>query len=115
MTEQAPRTGRHKVNLRRQLVTITIWRAMVVLCSSMVVLVIAGIGYTSYVDGQREQSEREARSELARQEREMDRRWCAVLVPLNRAYTATPPTTPIGQQVAKAFAALVVEFDCPDR
>ncbi len=107
-----PRRAR-RVNLRRPLVSVPVWRALVVLTSAMVVIVLAGIGYTAYVDGRRADAERSARAELQQQEREADRRWCRLLGLVTRAYETAPPATTLGEQLAAAYAELIAELGCP--
>lgn len=105
--------SKRKVNLRRQPLTVTRWRALLVICASLVTVAIIGIAYTGYVDSQRAQAERRARAELEQQEREADRRWCLLLTTLNRAYSSTPPQSEIGRQVAGAVLNLTLELGCP--
>lgn len=77
------------------------WIVLVSIVLSVMALAVAGVSYTSYVDGQRERSEREA-----------DRRWCQLLEPLDDAYTTVPPTSELGRRIAEAIHNLRVEFDC---
>lgn len=92
---------------------VSLRRALAVMCAALLVVAVASIGYTAWVDRQRERAERAARVELQRQEREADRRWCAVLVPLNQAYASAAPTSEVGRQVAAAIRSIVLEFGCP--
>lgn len=78
------------------------WYLLLVVCLSLVTLAGMNIGYTSYVDSQREKAEREA-----------DRRWCQLLTTLDSAYTAAPPTTPTGVRVAEAVRTLRLTLQCP--
>ena len=77
------------------------WMVLASVFFSVVLLTVAGVLYTGYVDGQREAAEREA-----------DRRWCQLLEPLDDAYLAGTPSTEIGRQVAAAIHNLRVAFDC---
>ena len=43
---------------------------------------------------------------------ENNRQWCELLVPLNRAYSSTPPATDLGKQVALAIERLTTRFGC---
>ena len=101
--EQGKRAHAHRrrVSLRRQPLTVPRWYALLAICVSMVTLAGMGIAYTSYVDGQREQAEREA-----------DRRWCLLLSTLDRAYSSTPPATELGRQVAIAIHNLTTQLQC---
>jgi hypothetical protein len=48
------------------------------------------------------------------QRAESDRRWCALLVELDQAYSAPPgPSTELGRKVAAEIHRLRVEFGCP--
>ncbi len=42
----------------------------------------------------------------AQVQRESDARWCDLLVTLDGAYSAQPPTTPTGQRIAAAMKRL---------
>lgn len=77
------------------------WYLLAVLLSSVLILSIAGVGYTTYVDNKRAASEREA-----------DRRWCELLVQLDSAYSIAPPSTETGRRVAKSIHDLKVSLDC---
>lgn len=77
------------------------WMVLASVFFSVVLLTVAGVLYTGYVDGQREAAEREA-----------DRRWCQLLEPLDDAYSTVAPTTELGRRVAEAIHNLRVEFDC---
>lgn len=44
--------------------------------------------------------------------RRNDRRWCALLVPLDNAYSATPPQTQTGRDVAAAIRRLRQQHGC---
>lgn len=78
------------------------WRLLATVFLATAGLALCGVLYTGYVDGQREAAEREA-----------DRRWCQLLVPLDDAYTAgPPPTTEVGKRVAVAIHNLRIAFGC---
>lgn len=77
------------------------WYALLMVVLSMIVLTGLSVGWTSYVDGQREQSEREA-----------DRRWCVLLVIVDDAYSDAPPTTETGRRLAEAYRQMLKAFDC---
>lgn len=85
----------------KRILTMPWWYALVAICVAMALLVAGGMGYTSYVDGEREAAEREA-----------DRRWCQLLVTLDQAYSAVPPSTELGRRVAGAIHTLRVDLDC---
>jgi hypothetical protein len=41
-----------------------------------------------------------------------ERQWCGLVVALDDAYRSTPPTTPLGRQVAAEMARLREQFGC---
>jgi hypothetical protein len=45
-------------------------------------------------------------------QRQADQRWCALVVSVDDAYLATPPQTPVGEQIAEAMHQLRQELDC---
>lgn len=92
---------RRRVNLRRQPLTMPRWYALLFVCLSVVTIGAINLAWTSHVDGQREQAEREA-----------DRRWCLLLTTLDRAYSSVPPSTELGRQVAAAITRLTVDLNC---
>lgn len=65
----------------------------IVLCTAL--LAVGGIAYT--------------RASVQRS----DRRWCDLLVTLDRQYRAAPPATEAGRGVAAAIAELRRQFGCP--
>lgn len=75
------------------------WMVLVTVVLSVMGLAVAGVSYTSYVDGEREAAERES-----------DRRWCDLLVTLDEA--SVPPTTELGHRVAAAIHRLRVDIGC---
>ncbi len=77
------------------------WIVLVTVFLSVMGLAIAGVLYTSHVDGQREKAEREA-----------DQRWCELLNTLDEAYQSGTPTTDLGKRVAAAIHNLRVGLDC---
>lgn len=77
------------------------WYLLAVIVISILVLSVAGVGYTTYVDRKRSQQEREA-----------DRRWCALLTQLDSAYSQAPPSTETGRLVARSIHELRVEIGC---
>lgn len=77
------------------------WIVLVSIVLSVMALAVAGVGYTSYVDGRREAAEREA-----------DQRWCDLLVTLDDAYGSGTPTTELGRRVAEAVHTLRTELQC---
>lgn len=77
------------------------WAALAAVVLSMFLLAAANVIYTGWVDSQRDEAEREA-----------DRRWCALLVTLDDAYSSTPPATEIGRRVAAAIHSLRTDLDC---
>lgn len=77
------------------------WITLTSIALSVLALAIAGVAYTSYVDGQREKSEREA-----------DQRWCTLLGTLDEAYSTVPPTTELGRRVALAIHTLRRDLKC---
>jgi hypothetical protein len=89
------------VNHKRAPLTIARWRALLVIVLSMVVLAALNLGWTSYVDNQRDRAEREA-----------DRRWCSLLSTLDNAYRDTPPTNPVGIALAREVRSLIESTGC---
>lgn len=64
-------------------------------------------------DQQRDRIEREAETAIVAQEREADRRWCALITQIDDNNRQRPPRTPTGQQFAKIIAQLRTELGCP--
>jgi hypothetical protein len=65
----------------------------------MVVTAVAGPSLAIWVSSQNQR-----RSEQA---------WCQVISVLDDAYRVTPPTTPVGRQVAAGIAGLRQAYRCP--
>lgn len=42
-----------------------------------------------------------------------ERAWCGIITTLDDTYRATPPTTPVGRQIAAAMAKLRRDYRCP--
>jgi hypothetical protein len=105
--------ARKRVSLKRQPLTVPRWYALVVICTSMALLAGAGLGYTSYVDHEREQAEQRARVELAAQEREADREWCAFLITLRDALAqSSAPGSPFVVSLSREVRALIESRGC---
>lgn len=77
------------------------WMVLVTVVLSMLLVALVAVGWTGYVDSEREASEREA-----------DRRWCQLLNTLDEAYSTVPPTSELGRRVANAIHTLRVDLDC---
>lgn len=77
------------------------WQRFTMITISVVILLAGNVAYTTYVDSKRETAERES-----------DRRWCELLVELDTAYSATPPQTEIGRNVARSVHELRVSLEC---
>jgi hypothetical protein len=43
---------------------------------------------------------------------ESNKQWCDLLVPLDNAYQETPPTTPVGRNIADAMHRIRQNFEC---
>lgn len=82
-----------------------IWYLIVGCVLSIFIVSVMGFFYTHSVDEKRASSERAARQQN-------NRSWCALLDPLDMAYSANVPTTELGQQVAVAIHNLAVDFGC---
>lgn len=82
-----------------------LWYTIAAIVGSVLLLAVAGVAYTNYALRQSAASEREA-------DRRNDARWCALLVPLDNAYTATPPQTQTGKDVAAAIHRLRQQHGC---
>ncbi len=74
---------------------------LVVCFLAMFILGLGGIGYTSYVDSEREKAERDS-----------DRQWCALVTFYDNYYRTNPPTTPLQQQQAVLMHERVEELNC---
>jgi hypothetical protein len=85
------------------------WYAIAVSFFACLVIALAGVGYTNYV-----QKQAQKRAEVERQD--SDRRWCALLSDLDSAYRSSPrPTSETGKKVAAEIHKLRVGFGCPER
>ena len=88
----------------------------------VVLVIMLGLGgmfganalYTRHVDNLRAEAVERADREREAARLEQERRWCALLGPLNRAYSSQTPTTPVGQQVATAIRGLHEAFGCSE-
>lgn len=78
-----------------------VWYSLIMVLVSMLVVTLAGVTYTRYVDQQREQAEREA-----------DRRWCTLLVLLDENNKARPPATATGREYTRIIHGLRVSLGC---
>lgn len=43
---------------------------------------------------------------------ESERKWCGLVTTLDDTYRSTPPTTPLGRDIAKEMARLRKQFHC---
>jgi hypothetical protein len=85
------------------------WYAIAVSFVACLVIALAGVGYTNYVQSQ-------ARHRTEAERAESDRRWCALLTELDNAYATSPgPTTEVGKKVAAEIHQLRVGFGCPEK
>jgi hypothetical protein len=83
------------------------WYAIAVSFIACLVIALAGVVYTNYVQSQ-------ARHRTEAERAESDRRWCSLLVELDNAYRTSPgPTTEVGKKVAAEIHQLRVSFGCP--
>lgn len=78
---------------------------LVISFATAVVITIAGLWYTNYVDDQAK-----ARTDAAILE--SNRKWCDVVILFDDTYRTTPPSTPAGQRLAKFFAERRKDFSC---
>jgi hypothetical protein len=86
---------------------VRLWYALLVAFVACVVVAGSSVVYASAV-----QRQAQARTEAER--RDSDRRWCALLSDLDRAYQTSPsPTTETGRKVAAEIHKLRVGFGCP--
>lgn len=85
---------------------------MPVLC--LVVLVGGCVLYVKHVDNQRARTTERLDRAREAERVDSDRAWCALLSPLDRAYSASTPTTDIGRQVAAAIHALRIQKGCEE-
>lgn len=71
------------------------------------VLLVGGSGYwyTNYV-------QRQADHRNDQLVRDSEQKWCAFVVTLDDAWSAVPPTSPLGQRVAEKLHKLRTDFDC---
>lgn len=70
-----------------------IWSLMISF-ASMLVISLAGIVYTGYVQG------------------ENNKQWCKTLIAIDDAYSQANITSPAGRHIAEEFHNLRVEFGC---
>lgn len=77
------------------------WYKVAMIVVATVLLLIFNVGYTTWVDSKRAQTERES-----------DQRWCQLLTTLDEAYSTTPPTSELGRKVAVAIHDLRTTLDC---
>lgn len=103
------KTPRHPV-----VIEIRGWYPIVMVVVVMILITAGNIAYTNHVDDERRQAEREALAAVQRAEREADRRWCKLMGIMNDAYNnpATPPSTPLGVEVAKAVREIYMDLGC---
>ncbi len=105
-----------KVSLTKKPIIIQVhgWYPIVIICFVVMLLTIGNIFFTYTVDQKRAETEQRARDKMAAQQREADRRWCALMVPLDDAYNnpATPPSTELGRSVARAVRQIRVGLGC---
>lgn len=106
-----------KVDLkRRQPIVIHIkgWYPIVIMGVVMALVTFGNVLYTIHVDHKREQSEARARAEVVRAERELDRRWCQLLIPLDDSYQTNPnvQASELGRRVAAAVHDIRAETGC---
>lgn len=102
-----------KVDLRKHKPEPWQWAAAWMFVGGILVLVL-GFLYINQVDAKRQQSEDEARADVVAAEREADRRWCKLLVPLDNSYqsSAAVQSTELGRRVAKAIHDIRAEIGC---
>lgn len=74
-----------------------VWYSLIVLVAAMLLTAGTAIWYAD------------------RTAQESERQWCSVVTTLDTAYRESPPTSPLGRQLAAAFADLRREFGCPPR
>lgn len=74
---------------------VPLWYALLAVLLSVLAISLATLAYTAHV------------------RREADRRWCGLIGALDDAYSATPPQSELGRQVAAELARLRQQFDCP--
>jgi hypothetical protein len=70
------------------------WWPLVAVLASALLMAFGTVVYVDYVN------------------RRNDARWCALLVPLDEAYQATPPATQTGRDVAAAIRRLRQQHRC---
>lgn len=72
------------------------WYALAVAFGACLIVAIASVAYSTYV------------------QRQNDRRWCALLGDLDAAYNTPPgPSSELGRKVATEIHKLRVGLDCP--
>lgn len=84
---------------------IRLWYAVTALVMSCVVIAAVSVQYANW-------TRQETIRETQRQQRESERRWCALLSTLVDAYSAQPPRSPAGVAVAERVTELHRQFGC---
>jgi hypothetical protein len=109
-------TGEEKVSLERKprVIRIQGWYQIAVIGFVMALLGAGNLAWTYRVDQDRQESERKAREAVIAAEREADRRWCELLVPLDDSYQSNPnvQSTELGRRVAAAIHNIRVAVGC---
>jgi hypothetical protein len=87
--------------MRRQ----PVWYIVAAIAASMLAVALAGLTYTSHV-------QRQADRRHDQIVRDSERKWCEFVVVLDDAWSATPPQSPLGRQVAASLHTLRIDFGC---
>lgn len=85
---------------------LTMLRMVLTITVSFLILVVAGLLYTNFVQ---HQSETRFQDSI----RQSEQRWCAIVGLFDDTYRSNPPTTPTGRRVADLMHELRVDFRCP--
>lgn len=109
-------TEPEKVSLKRKQIEITIkgWYPISIIIIVLMLLTGGNIAYTIHLNSKQRASEEKARAVAAAREREIDQRWCKLLIPLDEAYQSDPrvQSSDLGRKVAAAIHQIRLETDC---
>lgn len=108
-----------RVDLKRQprrpiVIHLKGWYPLVMMGLVMILVTVGNVFYTIHVDAKRQKSEERARAAVVAAEREADRRWCKLLIPLDDSYQSNPnvQASELGRRVAAAIHDIREETGC---
>lgn len=80
---------------------------LVISFATAVLITVAGLWYTNYVDEQ-------AKDRTNAAIKESNRKWCSIVLLFNNTYKSQPPTTPAGKRLAEYMNTLAIDFECQE-